>query len=383
MSTTVNDVADLVAAWRSSARLWGHSHCQVVHLDCLSSYEALVILDLLDRIRDGYFDAVLSRVRHHGTEGPPPVRTRALPLGLPALNVEASARVAKANQDIEIASWFAPTDEPPFAADGASGACTRVITGSARAASRENTSSSTSSHHWRRSGKAGSSQRRETRSALERATNWWDIERRARDVILRGAAYRCGAARILSNPVSGPTSIWSLADTRSLTAFPEVKRVAFFLCHFSKTDLCRPLAALTNMTSLDNSSYVGWPILQLWSHTLRYQGPLPKGCPAHSFGPSRPSKGVDGEESFHTSLYPTLGENFLQCVFPRGSAPLREWAMKSAADPETGSLPSLSSCPSSWSTLYERWRDKAPNPSRVEGRPWRWRGCGWGRYAAR
>ena len=61
---------------------------------------------------------------------------------------------------------------------------------------------------------------------------------------------------------------------------------------------------------------------------------------------------------FHTSLYPTLGENFWQRVFPRGSAPLRGWAMKSVADPETESRPSLSSCPSSLSTLYAEWRDK-------------------------
>ena len=52
-STTVNDVADLVAAWCSSARLWGHSHCQAAHIDCSSPHGALVILDLLDRIRDG------------------------------------------------------------------------------------------------------------------------------------------------------------------------------------------------------------------------------------------------------------------------------------------------------------------------------------------
>ena len=83
-----------------------------------------------------------------------------------------------------------------------------------------------------------------------------------------------------------------------------------------------------------------------------------KVVPAHSFGPSRPSKGVDDEESLHTSLYPTLGENFWQRVFPRGSALLRGWAMKSVADPETESLLSLSSCPSSWSTIYAQRRDK-------------------------
>ena len=49
MSTTVNDVADLVAAWRSSAQLWGHSHCQVLHLDCSSPYKEKDIM-LYDRI---------------------------------------------------------------------------------------------------------------------------------------------------------------------------------------------------------------------------------------------------------------------------------------------------------------------------------------------
>ena len=119
-----------------------------------------------------------SRVRHHGTEGPPPVRTRALPLGLSALHAKASARVAKANQDIEIASWFAQQ-------------------------------SVTCSHH--------------------RVAFLWVFPE-----------------DFGGHPVSGPTSIWSLADTRSLTAFPERQ--------FSKTDLCRPLAVLTNMTSLDDKS---------------------------------------------------------------------------------------------------------------------------------
>ena len=52
-----------------------HDHCQLVHVSC--SHGPLVVLDVLDRIRDGYFDAVthlllaatLSRVPHDEEEG--------------------------------------------------------------------------------------------------------------------------------------------------------------------------------------------------------------------------------------------------------------------------------------------------------------------------
>ena len=91
MSTAVNDVTDLVAAWRSSPLISGHRHCLVV------PPEALVIVDLSGRTRDGYFDVVLFiptsfhlvSCQTPRNRSQPPVRTRAHPLGLSVLNAEA------------------------------------------------------------------------------------------------------------------------------------------------------------------------------------------------------------------------------------------------------------------------------------------------------
>ena len=90
MSTAVTDVTDLVAAWRSSA-LISCRHCLVV------PPEALVIVDLSGRIRDGNFDVVLFipislflvSCQTPRNRSQPPVRTRAHPLGLSVPNAEA------------------------------------------------------------------------------------------------------------------------------------------------------------------------------------------------------------------------------------------------------------------------------------------------------
>ena len=83
--------------------------CHLVHFSCASSYEALVVLDMLDRIRDGFFEAVFllplaaswSRARHNEDETRRPGRNRTHPAGLPELSATASIKAAKGNRDIE------------------------------------------------------------------------------------------------------------------------------------------------------------------------------------------------------------------------------------------------------------------------------------------
>ena len=60
LSTGLDVGADLVAAWRKGSETQAqHSPCQLLHYNCSHTHEKLVLLDALDRIRDGFFDAVI------------------------------------------------------------------------------------------------------------------------------------------------------------------------------------------------------------------------------------------------------------------------------------------------------------------------------------
>ena len=117
MSTGVDVGADLVAAWRKGSQTQAqHSPCQLLHYNCSHTHEPLVLLDALDRIRDGFFDAVIlippasswSRVRH-SSNGQVPLRSRSHPLGLSDLSAVGFAKLKQSNQDIEVAAWFTGT----------------------------------------------------------------------------------------------------------------------------------------------------------------------------------------------------------------------------------------------------------------------------------
>ena len=105
MSTGVDVRADLVAAWSKGSQTQAqHRPCQVLHYNCSRAHEPLVLLDALDRIRDGYFDAVIlirpassgSRVRH-SSNGQAPLRSRSHPLGLSDLSAVGFAKLKQSN----------------------------------------------------------------------------------------------------------------------------------------------------------------------------------------------------------------------------------------------------------------------------------------------
>ena len=296
MSTGVAVGADLVAAWRKGSQTQAqHSPCQLLHYNCSHTHEPLVLLDALDRIRDGYFDAVIlippasswSRVRH-SSNGQVPLRSRSHPLGLPDLSAVGFAKLKQSNQDIEVAAWFA-------------------------AQALE------CSHH--------------------RVGMLWLFPE-----------------DFGGHATEGPSSIWALQNTRLLAQHQDVRRLAFFRCQFENSSSPRPLSALTNMTVFDHVAHVGWPDLRLEHNSLKYHGPLPKKCPCADLHPPVPTKGTGPENGFHSSVTFRLGEEFWKAVFPKGSAPLRAWSEKSTADTTWKAFVNLSSHPDSWSTLYESWK---------------------------
>ena len=115
MSIAETDGADVVQAWDIANSLKQHGSCQVIHLGCELSHDALVILDIMDRNRDGFIEAAVltppasswSRARHiqDGTQNP--VRSRSHPAGLPALSAVNLCKVVAANRYVEIAAWIA------------------------------------------------------------------------------------------------------------------------------------------------------------------------------------------------------------------------------------------------------------------------------------
>ena len=58
MSVGANSAAEVVAAWKKVPQSSRCSCAELLHFDCTQDHEPLVVLDILDRIRDGYFEAV-------------------------------------------------------------------------------------------------------------------------------------------------------------------------------------------------------------------------------------------------------------------------------------------------------------------------------------
>ena len=107
--------ADVAKAWASQSWTGASSFaCSFVYHNFDKPQDLLVVLDLLDRVRLGFFMAVhlvppassWSRARH--VEGGQwPSRSRAQPLGLSVLSAVDRQRVLQSNQVLEVTSWVA------------------------------------------------------------------------------------------------------------------------------------------------------------------------------------------------------------------------------------------------------------------------------------
>ena len=70
------------------------------------------------------------------------------------------------------------------------------------------------------------------------------------------------------------------------------RRGATFLCRFAAADQKHPMGILTNLRSLQEDLFMGWPIFHHNTDQLSYQGPLPRDCPCTR--PHRPMLGICG-----------------------------------------------------------------------------------------
>ena len=83
--------AEILTGWQMSEDCYDDPHPrELTHLNFADDHDLVVILKLLDKVRDGFFQVVLilppasswSRARHVGPEGQPPIRSRNRPWGV-------------------------------------------------------------------------------------------------------------------------------------------------------------------------------------------------------------------------------------------------------------------------------------------------------------
>ena len=89
--------------------------CELTHFNFADDHDLVVILKLLDKVRDGFFQVVLilppasswSRARHVGPEGQPPIRSRSRPWGVIEASSAQYSKLLHDNRTAEISTWFA------------------------------------------------------------------------------------------------------------------------------------------------------------------------------------------------------------------------------------------------------------------------------------
>ena len=148
--------------------------------------------------------------------------------------------------------------------------------------------------------------------------------------------------------ISGPASLCSLEELRSLHGQDDALRGATFLCRIAGADTKRPLGILTNLPGLQQYIQIGWPALTRHGSSLHYKGPLPKSCGCSP--PHPPRIGVTAKEDFRTHLADPFGERFWKWCFSALRSPL---VSNSVTDGEAATSPgsqlfSLSSLSASW-----------------------------------
>ena len=295
---------EFLSAWELlQSRLKQPSPLQVIHYIFDDSSDDLVsLLDLLDRVKSGFFQlscvlppaSTWSRVRHSELPGQLPLRSRSAPFGLDGLDPAALERVQRANQQGEFCCWIA-------------------------------------------------------------------------EQILH-----CPVSKLVlvfpedlgGDKNSGPSSIWSRREYQLLEGLREARRGASFLCQLSSVDQRRPLGILSDLAALQSSLHLGWPQFTSQGLQLVYVGPLPRSCGCAT--PHTILKGAKSDKEFRTAAVNLLGSQFwLVClrayffdVLPHALMD-GEFCIFGSIAPSSfclsPSLPSFSSLPSSFHSLYVSW----------------------------
>ena len=111
----------------------------------------------------------------------------------------------------------------------------------------------------------------------------------------------------------GPTSIWALREFQSLHGINDACRGAGFPCQLGHAKFRRPVGVLTNIASLFDKLYRGWPLLSQCDNDLKYRGSLPNHCPCV---PQLINlRGVDVTDHCISASSSTLGERFWSWIF--------------------------------------------------------------------
>ena len=210
--------------------------CELTHLNFADYHELVVILKLLDKVRDGFFQVVLilppasswSRARHVGPEGQPPIRSRNRPWGLLTQVLHS------------IPNFYTTTEQQKFRLGSQSNHCSR--------GPQDSSHSHIPRGFWR--------------TYLDRSSIFVVTARVAR-----------------------------------LTRY-DALRGATFLCRISGTDRRKPLGILTNLPGLQKALSLGLPKLKMHGSYLQYHGPLPKSCGCSP--PHPPSVGISSPAGFLT-----------------------------------------------------------------------------------
>ena len=226
---------------------------ELTYVDPALLFDFLVVLDLLDHVRSGYFDmvhivpsaATWSRSRHSQHSGQPPLRSRSSPLGLTSLSPDETQKINKANRALEVAVWVAE-------------------------------------------------------QSLQCPSKFIGL-----NIIF--------PEDLGGHREHGPSSMWVLREFRFLEGVRDARRAAAYMCQFTRSEYKRPIGIFSNCTSLRPLLFLGWPNLIEAQNNLKYRGLLPLSC---SCGREHiPFIGLSDDSTFRTSSSVGFGSEFwISCV---------------------------------------------------------------------
>ena len=274
---------------------------ELTYLDPALLLDFLAVLDLLDLVRQGFFDMIhivpsastWSRARHSCLAGQHPLRSKSSPLGLSSLSLDDSEKIHHANRELEIIAWVAEQALH----------CPSIMVGLTLIFPED-----------------------------------------------------------LGGHISdGPSSLWALREFQLLEGTRDARRAAGNLCQFTRADYKRPIGVLSNCIHLRDRLSLGWPSFRQVQDRLVYKGPLPLRC---SCGYSHsPLIGVSEDSAFRPTAAAGFGPGFWgPCVYD-DTLERRFGSLRDGDQPDFTPLgvspllsPSLASGPSSLRSTYEAWK---------------------------
>ena len=288
---------EFLSAWELfQSRLKQPSPLQIIHyIFDDSSVDLVSFLDLLDRVRSGFFQlscvlpptSTWSRARHSELPGQLPLRSRSAPFGLDCLDTAALEQVQRANQQGEFCCWIAE-------------------------------------------------------QTLHCPT---------------GKLVLIFPEDLGGDKNDGQSSIWLCREYQLLEGLHEARRGASFLCQLSSVGRCRPLGILSVLPALQSSLHLGWPQFTSHGSKLVYVGPLPQSC-----GCATPHTALRGAKPDNETLGPQFWlvclRSYFSDVHPNALSD-GEFCTYGSISPSSfvlsPLLPSFSSLPSSFYSLYVSW----------------------------